>query len=55
MLALCTQLFVGWNSDRTRERRLHAVIPTIIGATALSLVPITHWQERLQNAPVRPK
>ncbi len=42
LLALVCQLFVGWNSDRTRERRMHAVIPTAIGATALALVPITH-------------
>ena len=42
LLALGAQLFVGWNSDRTRERRLHAVIPTILGGVALALVPLTH-------------
>ena len=42
LLALGAQLFVGWNSDRTRERRLHAVIPTILGGMALALVPLTH-------------
>src|SRR5262249_6482723 len=28
-------VFVGWNSDRTRERRLHAALPIYMGATAL--------------------
>jgi ACS family tartrate transporter-like MFS transporter len=42
LLALFSQLFVGWNSDRTRERRLHTVIPTILGGVALALVPLTH-------------
>ena len=40
-LALVGQLFVGWNSDRTRERRLHAVLPMVIGAIALGLSPFT--------------
>jgi ACS family tartrate transporter-like MFS transporter len=40
-LALASQLFVGWNADRTGERRLHAVVPVILGATALCLVPMT--------------
>ncbi len=40
-LALGSQLFVGWNSDRTRERRLHAVIPIVVGLTALGLAPFT--------------
>ncbi len=35
--ALCGQLFVGWNSDRTRERRFHASIPIYLGASALAL------------------
>jgi MFS transporter, ACS family, tartrate transporter len=35
IIALAGQLFVGWNSDRTRERRLHAVIPIVIGALAI--------------------
>ncbi len=38
-LALAGQLFVGWNSDRTKERRLHAVLPMCLGMTALALVP----------------
>ena len=41
-LALAGQLFIGWNSDRLKERRLHAVIPILIGATALALAPFTH-------------
>jgi ACS family tartrate transporter-like MFS transporter len=35
VVAVSGQLFVGWSSDRTRERRLHAVIPITIGALAL--------------------
>ena len=35
ILALSGQLFVGWHSDRKKERRLHAVIPILCGATAL--------------------
>lgn len=30
------QLFVGWNSDRTGERRLHASLPIYLGAAALT-------------------
>ena len=33
--ALIGQRFVGWNSDRTGERRLHASIPIYLGAVAL--------------------
>jgi len=40
-LALASQLFVGWNSDRTRERRLHAVVPICLGMIALAIVPLT--------------
>jgi ACS family tartrate transporter-like MFS transporter len=40
-LALASQLFVGWNADRTRERRLHAVAPLVLGALALGLTPMT--------------
>ncbi len=35
LVAITGQLFVGWNSDRTRERRMHAVIPIVIGSIAL--------------------
>jgi ACS family tartrate transporter-like MFS transporter len=41
MLAVTGQLFVGWNSDRTKERRLHAVLPMCAGALALAVVPST--------------
>jgi MFS transporter, ACS family, tartrate transporter len=41
LLALGAQLFVGWNSDRTRERRYHAVIPLLIAIVALALAPLT--------------
>ena len=41
ILALAGQLFVGWNADRTKERRLHAVIPIVIGLIALALTPLT--------------
>jgi ACS family tartrate transporter-like MFS transporter len=37
VLALFGQLFVGWNSDRKKERRLHAVIPILAGSCALAL------------------
>ena len=35
--SLVGQLFVGWNSDRTGERRLHTAIPIYIGSVALGL------------------
>jgi MFS transporter, ACS family, tartrate transporter len=41
IVAVCGQLFVGWNSDRTRERRYHTVIPILIAATALGFAPST--------------
>jgi ACS family tartrate transporter-like MFS transporter len=40
-LALASQLFVGWNSDRTGERRCHAAFSIIIGLVALALAPLT--------------
>ena len=40
-LALAGQLFVGWNADRTGERRLHAVVPITIAVIALGLTPLT--------------
>jgi ACS family tartrate transporter-like MFS transporter len=33
--SLVGQIFIGWSSDRTRERRLHASLPIYLGATAL--------------------
>lgn len=41
MLGLTGQLFVGWSSDRHKERRYHAVVPIIIGASAIGLAPFT--------------
>jgi ACS family tartrate transporter-like MFS transporter len=41
ILALGGQLFVGWNADRTKERRLHAVVPIVIGLVGLGLTPFT--------------
>jgi ACS family tartrate transporter-like MFS transporter len=38
LLALGGQLFVGWNSDRTGERRLHAAVPMACSALGLLLV-----------------
>jgi ACS family tartrate transporter-like MFS transporter len=35
VVAVSGQLFVGWSSDRTGERRIHAVVPIAIGALAL--------------------
>ena len=37
--ALGGQLFVGWSSDRTKERRLHTAVPIALGALALALTP----------------
>lgn len=33
---LIGMLFIGWNSDRTRERRWHVAIPALAGAVALA-------------------
>jgi ACS family tartrate transporter-like MFS transporter len=41
ILALIVTLGVGWNSDRTGERRLHAAVPVLIGAVTLALTPLT--------------
>ena len=41
LFALVAQVGVGWNSDRTKERRLHAVLPIVIGALALAALPST--------------
>jgi ACS family tartrate transporter-like MFS transporter len=41
LLGLTGQLFVGWSSDRHKERRYHAVVPIIIGACAIGLAPLT--------------
>ncbi|MEQ2009720.1 MAG: MFS transporter, partial [Limisphaerales bacterium] len=41
MLGLAGQLFVGWSSDKHKERRFHAVVPIAIGACAVGLAPFT--------------
>jgi ACS family tartrate transporter-like MFS transporter len=38
---LAGQLFMAWSSDRTKERKLHTVLPIAIGAVALALTPAT--------------
>jgi ACS family tartrate transporter-like MFS transporter len=35
VLVMAGQIFVGWNSDRTGERRWHASLPVFVGAAAL--------------------
>ena len=41
LMALGGQLFVGWNSDRMKERRWHTVVPILIGAAAIAIAPST--------------
>lgn len=41
LVALAGQLFVGWNSDRTKERRWHTVLPILIAVVAIALAPST--------------
>jgi ACS family tartrate transporter-like MFS transporter len=36
MGSLVGQIFVGWNSDRTGERRLHSAVPIYFGAVTLA-------------------
>jgi ACS family tartrate transporter-like MFS transporter len=38
--SLIGQLLVGWNSDRTGERRLHAALPIFMGSAALGVVAL---------------
>jgi len=38
--SLAGQLFVGWNSDRTGERRFHTVLPIYLGAASLAVLAI---------------
>jgi ACS family tartrate transporter-like MFS transporter len=39
MGALLGQVLIGWNSDRTNERRWHASLPIIVGSMALAAIP----------------
>jgi ACS family tartrate transporter-like MFS transporter len=39
--ALISQVLVGWNSDRTQERKWHSSLPIVMGAVALLFVPAT--------------
>lgn len=39
--SLLGQLLVGWNSDRTQERRLHAALPLVLAAVSLALLPLS--------------
>ena len=41
IFALGAQMFVGWSSDRTGERRLHTAIPIALGGIALALTPLS--------------
>jgi ACS family tartrate transporter-like MFS transporter len=41
ILALGGQIFAGWSSDRTKERRFHVVVPLTLGALSLALAPLT--------------
>jgi ACS family tartrate transporter-like MFS transporter len=37
--ALIGQLVIGWNSDRTCERKWHAAIPIMLGSAAIAFIP----------------
>jgi ACS family tartrate transporter-like MFS transporter len=41
ILGLAGQLVNSWSSDRMQERRLHAVIPIVLGACSLAAIPFT--------------
>ena len=45
--SLIGQIFIGWSSDRTGERRYHATIPIILGAIALYLAPFSQGNKVL--------
>jgi ACS family tartrate transporter-like MFS transporter len=40
-VAVLAQLFVGWNSDRVHERRLHVIIPLFIASSAIALAALS--------------
>jgi ACS family tartrate transporter-like MFS transporter len=41
IVAMLSQLFVGWNSDRVQERRWHAIVPMVAAMVAFAVVPLT--------------
>ncbi len=41
LLVLPGQLFIGWSSDRFRERRWHSVIPVALGSIVLAFATFT--------------
>lgn len=42
LLVIPGQLFIGWSSDKYRERRWHSSLPVIVGSIALLLSTFTH-------------
>jgi len=48
--SLMGQIFVGWNSDRTHERRWHASLPIVFGAAALVVTPLSQGERWLTIA-----
>ncbi len=42
--ALFGQILIGWNSDRTHERRWHAALPIMLGSVSLAFVPGSEGQ-----------
>ncbi len=38
---LLGQLFVSWRSDRTKERRFHAIVPMTVAAISIALAPFS--------------
>jgi MFS transporter, ACS family, tartrate transporter len=48
--ALTGQLFAGWHSDLRKERRMHTVVPLLVGAAMLVLVSRTQGQLALTMA-----
>lgn len=41
ILAMISQLAMGWSSDHFKERRWHALVPILLSATSLGLLPQT--------------
>ena len=48
--SLIGQRFVGWNSDRTHERRWHASLPIVLGAITLAMTPSSKGSQWLTIA-----